>query len=334
MASSSFKIESLLGVLTIRLQDDNFAKWSFQFRSVLEGYDLFDFFDGNTVCPPKYVISLKALLSLLIASLGDDAIDYVVGCKTTYEAWTNLNDRYATVSRARINHLKTELHTIKKGSDTVEKYLLRLKGLKDQLLAAGEIVSDNDLIVAALAGLPSEYNMIKIVIVARESPLTLKEFRAQLLSAEKTAEEFQSGFQFPMTGMYSHGESSNAGCQHGQTFNGNYRGPRFYPGESSNAGAQQGQNFNGGSFGFVGQNPRSNGNGLTGGGFNQANIPQHFHSNRKNGNSQRYNSRSRFNGGNGFNSGSTNRGNGYGNSGGNFQHKGGSNWSTWNGNSG
>ncbi|CAN6687033.1 unnamed protein product [Malus baccata var. baccata] len=227
MVSSSFKIESLLGVLTIRLQDDNFAKWSFQFRSVLEGYDLFDLFDGNNVCPPKYVISLEA-------------IDYVFGCKTTYEAWTNLNDRYATVSRAQINHLKTELYTIKKRSDTVEKYLLRLKGLKDQLLVTGEIVSDNDLIVAALAGLPSEYNMIKTVIVARESPLTLKEFCAQLLSAKKTAEEFQGGFQFLMTGMYSHGKSSNAGFQHGQTFNGNYGGPRFYPGESSNAGAQQG----------------------------------------------------------------------------------------------
>ncbi|XP_050137550.1 uncharacterized protein LOC126613960 [Malus sylvestris] len=130
-----------------------------------------------------------------------------------------------------------------------------------------------------------------------------------------------------MIGMYSHGESSNAGSQHGQTFNGNYGGLRFYPGESSNAGAQQGQNFNGGSFGFVGQNQRSNGNG-------QANISQQFHSNRNNGNSQRYNSRSRFNGGNGFHFGSTNRGNGYGNSGGNFQNKGGSNWSTWTGNSG
>lgn len=104
-------------MLTIRLQDDNFAKWSFQFRSVLERYDLFDFFDATNVCPPKYVISLedgvtkeitnayrewvktdKALLSLLIAVLGDEAIEYVVGCKIAYEAWTSLTDRYATVS--------------------------------------------------------------------------------------------------------------------------------------------------------------------------------------------------------------------------------------------
>lgn len=120
-------------MLTIRLQDDNFAKWSFQFRSVLEGYDLFEYFDGTNVCPPKYVVSVesgvtkeitaayhewiktdKALLSLLIATLGDEAIEYVVGSKTAHETWTQLTDRYATVSRAQINHLKMELHTIKK----------------------------------------------------------------------------------------------------------------------------------------------------------------------------------------------------------------------------
>nr|XP_028945625.1 uncharacterized protein LOC114819977 [Malus domestica] len=219
MASSSVKIEGLLGMLTIRLQEDNFAKWSFQFQFVLEGYD---FFDGINICPPKYVISLEA-------------IEYVVGCKTAHEAWTSLTDRYATVSRARINHLKTELHTIKKGADTIEKYLLRLKGLKDQLLVAGETVSDNDLIVASWVGLPFEYNMIKTTIVARESSITLKEFRAQLLSAEKTVEEVQGGLQFPMTGMYSHRESSNAATQRGQGFNGGYGGDQYYPEVSSNA---------------------------------------------------------------------------------------------------
>lgn len=72
---------------------------------VLEGYDLFYYFDVTNVCPPKYVVCLekevtkeiieayrewikvdKALLSLLIATLGDKAIEYVVGSKTAHEA--------------------------------------------------------------------------------------------------------------------------------------------------------------------------------------------------------------------------------------------------------
>ncbi|CAL8167719.1 unnamed protein product [Prunus armeniaca] len=151
------KIEGLLGMLTIRLNDDNFVKWSFQFQSVLQGYDLFDHFDGSSICPPKFVIDTelgvttevtnaykswtqtdKALLSLLIATLSDDAIEYVVGSKTSAEAWTHLQDRYAIVSRARVNHLKTEFHTMHKGVDSIEKYLLRIKTARDQLVAVGE----------------------------------------------------------------------------------------------------------------------------------------------------------------------------------------------------
>lgn len=117
MASQPLKIDGLLGILTICLNDENFAKWSFQFRSVLEGYDLFDYFDGTNVCPPKYVMCLekgvtkeitvayrewikanKTLLSLLIAILGDEVIEYVVGSQTVHKAWTYLSDCYATMS--------------------------------------------------------------------------------------------------------------------------------------------------------------------------------------------------------------------------------------------
>lgn len=35
MAESTVKIEGLLGMLTVKLADDNFVKWSYQFQSVL-----------------------------------------------------------------------------------------------------------------------------------------------------------------------------------------------------------------------------------------------------------------------------------------------------------
>lgn len=72
-----------------------------------------------------------ALLSLLITTLTEDAIEYVIGYKTANEALINLKERYASVSKTRVNHLKTELHTIQKGADAMEKYLLRLKFLRD-----------------------------------------------------------------------------------------------------------------------------------------------------------------------------------------------------------
>ncbi|XP_050125753.1 uncharacterized protein LOC126603028 [Malus sylvestris] len=138
MASSSFKIENLLGMLTIKLRDDNFAKWAFQFQSVLKEYKLFGHFDGTIGCPSKYAVSSEtgitreittefldwestdmALISLLLATLTDEAMKYVLGCRTAFEAWSNLVEIYASVSKSRVNHLKTELHRIQKGQITL-----------------------------------------------------------------------------------------------------------------------------------------------------------------------------------------------------------------------
>ena len=61
MTTPHFKVEGVLGMLTIKLRDDNFAKWAFQFQSVIRGYKSFGHFDGTIVCPPKFV-ALKLLL--------------------------------------------------------------------------------------------------------------------------------------------------------------------------------------------------------------------------------------------------------------------------------
>lgn len=56
MVVSGVKIEGLLGMLTIKLNDRNFSEWDFQFKYVLKKYTLFPHFDGLTICPPKFVI--------------------------------------------------------------------------------------------------------------------------------------------------------------------------------------------------------------------------------------------------------------------------------------
>ena len=140
-------------MITVKLREDNFVKWDYQFQSILKGYDFFDFFSGESHGHPKYVINTEtgvtreittaykdwvkidaSLLSLLIATLSDDAMDYVIGCKTSQEAWKCLHERYASVSVVRVNQLKTKFHTAQYGAGSVDKYLFRLKGIKDQLV--------------------------------------------------------------------------------------------------------------------------------------------------------------------------------------------------------
>lgn len=55
---------------------------------------------------------------------------------------------------------------------------MRLKNIMEQLIVAGEVISENDIMIVGLAGLPKEYVVIKTVILASESCTTLREFRA------------------------------------------------------------------------------------------------------------------------------------------------------------
>lgn len=81
--------------------------------------------------------------------------------------------------------------------------LWRSKESVCELFAVGFKLSDDDIIIAALNGLPPEFDMIKTVLIARETPITLKEFRAQLLYVEKNIESIMIALDHSMTGMMS-----------------------------------------------------------------------------------------------------------------------------------
>ncbi|KAL6195817.1 hypothetical protein ACLB2K_031435 [Fragaria x ananassa] len=84
--------------------------------------------------------------------------------------------------------LKTDLQTVKNGIDSIDKYFLRIKHARDQLGLVGVQIVDEDIIVVTLNGLPNEYSMIKTVIRARDTRISLKDFHAQLIAVERDIE--------------------------------------------------------------------------------------------------------------------------------------------------
>ena len=95
-----------------------------------------------------------------------------------------MKEQLSTVSRISIFQMKSNLQTIKKGLDSISQYLHRIKEARDYLSAAGVFFADEDIVILALNGLPVEYNTFRCVIRRRESVISLKDFRSQLL-AEK-----------------------------------------------------------------------------------------------------------------------------------------------------
>lgn len=83
-----------------------------------------------------------------------------------------------------------------------------LKDSQDQLVAVESTISDKDIVIVALRGLPSEYNTIKAMIRGRESLVSLKKLLSQLKAEEFTLDEVHT--QIPlMSAMYVQGAQTN-----------------------------------------------------------------------------------------------------------------------------
>ncbi|XP_060196924.1 uncharacterized protein LOC132626176 [Lycium barbarum] len=61
--------------------------------------------------------------------------------------------------------LRMQFHSTRKGDDeTIESYVKRLKSIADSLAAIDSPISDSDMVLQLLAGLPSEYEILKNII--------------------------------------------------------------------------------------------------------------------------------------------------------------------------
>ncbi|BFG15365.1 hypothetical protein CerSpe_016390 [Prunus speciosa] len=242
---------------------------------LLFGNGILGFIDGSFPCPPQFLVTEDgsvdgsvlsdaftiwtihdtALMTLITATLSSSAISCVIGCSTSKAMWVNLRERFASVTRASIFQLKIDLHNIKKGSETIDQYLQKIKDVRDQLSAVGFEIPDDDTVILALKGLHSEYNTVKAVIRGRDHGISLKYLRSQLKAEEGTIEESTrnvpimsamaaatqdsssgSGMKFvPYSSMAYGSHNSSFGFQDkgkGKMFynqHGHSNGSRFYP---------------------------------------------------------------------------------------------------------
>lgn len=186
----------------IRLDDTNYPTWLYLMQHHLRGHGLLKFVDGSYPCPSQlnfkddgivcsddprlYERWLKqdsSAICMIINTLSVDALTLVIGCETSLKVWSTLKQHYAPESDFHIMRLKSTLHNIRKGSDSIDKYLLRFKDVQNQLVVVGNKMSDDDMKTLILAGLPIEYGPTR-QIIRGEKDIGMEEMRSLLLSAE------------------------------------------------------------------------------------------------------------------------------------------------------
>ncbi|XP_026435166.1 uncharacterized protein LOC113332880 [Papaver somniferum] len=135
--------------------------------------------------------------------------------------------------------LRTQLHGIKKGNQSIVVYIQKIKTIADSLAAIGEKVSDADLMMFVMNGLSSDYDMFVVSSQNRETPYTFGELKARLLSHEQFLVERRHRhthvYDNQNTALYAKGNSTgyNNNRRNGNGNGGNFRNSQYQSGSGS-----------------------------------------------------------------------------------------------------
>ncbi|KAM0058671.1 putative RNA-directed DNA polymerase [Helianthus debilis subsp. tardiflorus] len=172
MATSSdttLPMNTLLHMLTIKLNSSNYLLWKNQVEPLLHHQDWYRFVNGSYTAPsktttvdakeapnPEYVSWLESdqrIRLLLQSSLTEEAMAEVLGLSSSREVWLALESAYSHDSMERSQNIKDALRQLKKGVLSVSDFAKKFKSLCDQLSAIGTPVSEDDKCHWFLCGL-------------------------------------------------------------------------------------------------------------------------------------------------------------------------------------
>ncbi|XP_010264401.1 PREDICTED: uncharacterized protein LOC104602415 [Nelumbo nucifera] len=196
--TSSLVIPNIFNLVPIRHDNTNYLLWKSLFEPILRGHRLMSFIDGSKSAPstsdPMFETWYEhdqMLLSWIQATLSTLTLLYMVGIKSSKEAWDILECRYASSTPMHITSLRKQLHRLKKGSLTMHDYFQQVKSISDQLAGCGAPISDDELQIYILDGLPSLYHPFASIIhgCARIITVTLEELHDLLICEEMSLVE-------------------------------------------------------------------------------------------------------------------------------------------------
>ncbi|CAN0914934.1 Retrovirus-related Pol polyprotein from transposon RE1 [Linum grandiflorum] len=189
--------------ISVKLTSTNFLLWKTQLQPLLRLYELHDHVDGTDPAPsttindqPNKVYAAwyardQLVLTWITLSLFESVMPTVINKPTAKAAWDALTRAYGSGSAVQIRQLRSSLHHLSCGSDSIHDYLQRAKALYDQLAAFGSAVDEDDLVSAVLAGLDEKYRPFARNLESKMEPISFENLHSLLLSEELQLRRYQ-----------------------------------------------------------------------------------------------------------------------------------------------
>ena len=93
------------------------------------------------------------VLGFLLSNLSKEVLVTVTTVTTAHALWTTLAGMYSSQSLSRVNNIRTSLINTQKGNQSAAAYFATMRGLADELAAAGKPIQDDEPISYILHGL-------------------------------------------------------------------------------------------------------------------------------------------------------------------------------------
>ncbi|VFQ59917.1 unnamed protein product [Cuscuta campestris] len=203
-------VRNLQSLTLAKLDDSNYPSWSATIRANLLAHRLLGYVDGTESAPPTLVIDGKAatsgkedspvmkanlayetwmlidaqLRACLLAIVSPTVQTHIHALPTSAAIWTHLEQRYNSLSRTHIFQLKERLHSLQKGSDSMQTYLDNALNIESLLTLAHESISYQDINLCILRALPADYSSLKQNIRTNIGTVTPNQVSAWLLLEE------------------------------------------------------------------------------------------------------------------------------------------------------
>ena len=129
--------------------------------------------------------------ALIALSVKHTIIPHIWSCKSAKDAWNTLARLYQVRNEARVAYLRKQLESehMNEG-DSMDNFLTKIKDLKEQLIAADEILPDNSLVQTVLNGLLDLYqsfaSTLRLMMKGDPNALLFEELVTILLQEDQS----------------------------------------------------------------------------------------------------------------------------------------------------
>jgi hypothetical protein len=154
----------------------NFNAWKYRIVNILEENDLEELISREIEEPTSntaraaYKRKQTKAKRIIFYSIKDNKMSIIGHLRTAKDCFDALENLYEKKAPTQKRNLKKQLRTLKMGKvDTVATFFSKIAQIKDQLIAIGVLVDDDDLVQTAFDGLPDSWGVFLAFVNGRES---------------------------------------------------------------------------------------------------------------------------------------------------------------------